>query len=405
MVRRIACRSKNLQISCILLGLLPPAQFRNWRSFKVQGCRLNAATEPCCPSTCQDATTTSETIEGRVRREDRDAARLCRRRYAYPRPWGYTSPPLLVLLSRMVLPSCCGSHLSLICPCECTHTAACVTRCGQSPSIQPAPQPHPCPCGGDHSIGSVCQVSVSVPPVPCASSTVHSHPASSLQASASLGYWLGGPWLHAGWELVEGRDAVKKTFMHKDFNEAFGFMSRVALKVRGGVTLPHLPSDYTMPQCLLGRPASPPPSQWGAPRKSVRLPPYWKLTPPTHPPTHPSVYCVYTGFRPRRWSTTPSGSTCTTKWRLHSAHTMSKDSQIATSNWPNSSTRSPNDCTTFPTTFYTRLSVTFTQYIYIVSLVTTHCRHAPGAVSCTHVPKPRCRHGSMTHGEFKRLSL
>lgn len=38
-----------------------------------------------------------------------------------------------------------------------------------------------------------------------------------------------------GWELVEGRDAVKKTFMHKDFNEAFGFMTRVALKVRPAV--------------------------------------------------------------------------------------------------------------------------------------------------------------------------
>ncbi len=33
----------------------------------------------------------------------------------------------------------------------------------------------------------------------------------------------------AGWTLVEGRDAIQKTFRFKDFNEAFGFMTRVAL--------------------------------------------------------------------------------------------------------------------------------------------------------------------------------
>jgi 4a-hydroxytetrahydrobiopterin dehydratase len=33
----------------------------------------------------------------------------------------------------------------------------------------------------------------------------------------------------AGWADVTGRDAIAKTFVFKDFNEAFGFMSRVAL--------------------------------------------------------------------------------------------------------------------------------------------------------------------------------
>jgi 4a-hydroxytetrahydrobiopterin dehydratase len=33
----------------------------------------------------------------------------------------------------------------------------------------------------------------------------------------------------AGWSEVAGRDAITKTFVFKDFNEAFGFMSRVAL--------------------------------------------------------------------------------------------------------------------------------------------------------------------------------
>ncbi len=31
------------------------------------------------------------------------------------------------------------------------------------------------------------------------------------------------------WENVEGRDAIQKTFEFSDFNEAFGFMTRVAL--------------------------------------------------------------------------------------------------------------------------------------------------------------------------------
>ncbi|XP_057315220.1 pterin-4-alpha-carbinolamine dehydratase-like [Hydractinia symbiolongicarpus] len=32
-----------------------------------------------------------------------------------------------------------------------------------------------------------------------------------------------------GWSLVEGRDAIYKEFLFKDFNRAFGFMTRVGL--------------------------------------------------------------------------------------------------------------------------------------------------------------------------------
>ena len=32
-----------------------------------------------------------------------------------------------------------------------------------------------------------------------------------------------------GWAKVEGRDAITRTYKFKDFNEAFGFMTRVAL--------------------------------------------------------------------------------------------------------------------------------------------------------------------------------
>lgn len=34
----------------------------------------------------------------------------------------------------------------------------------------------------------------------------------------------------SGWEAVDGRDAIRRVFQFADFNEAFGFMSRVALK-------------------------------------------------------------------------------------------------------------------------------------------------------------------------------
>lgn len=32
-----------------------------------------------------------------------------------------------------------------------------------------------------------------------------------------------------GWTLVDGRDAISRQFKFKDFNAAFGFMTRVAL--------------------------------------------------------------------------------------------------------------------------------------------------------------------------------
>ena len=32
-----------------------------------------------------------------------------------------------------------------------------------------------------------------------------------------------------GWSEVDGRDAISKTFQFRDFNEAFGFMMRVAM--------------------------------------------------------------------------------------------------------------------------------------------------------------------------------
>ncbi|CAH2773744.1 MAG: Pterin-4-alpha-carbinolamine dehydratase (EC [uncultured Paraburkholderia sp.] len=35
-----------------------------------------------------------------------------------------------------------------------------------------------------------------------------------------------------GWQMVDGRDAIKREFQFADFNEAFGFMTRVAIKAQ-----------------------------------------------------------------------------------------------------------------------------------------------------------------------------
>ena len=37
------------------------------------------------------------------------------------------------------------------------------------------------------------------------------------------------PLFDTGWEMVDGRDALQKTFSFKDFADAFGWMTRVAI--------------------------------------------------------------------------------------------------------------------------------------------------------------------------------
>ena len=37
------------------------------------------------------------------------------------------------------------------------------------------------------------------------------------------------PLLKNGWALVDGRDAIEKTFKFNDFTDAFGWMTRVAI--------------------------------------------------------------------------------------------------------------------------------------------------------------------------------
>ncbi|KAL8598432.1 hypothetical protein ACOMHN_032709 [Nucella lapillus] len=38
------------------------------------------------------------------------------------------------------------------------------------------------------------------------------------------------PLTSSGWSIVDGRDAIFKEFLFKDFKEAFSFMTRVSLK-------------------------------------------------------------------------------------------------------------------------------------------------------------------------------
>lgn len=38
-----------------------------------------------------------------------------------------------------------------------------------------------------------------------------------------------GPLLRNGWQMTEGRDAIHKTYIFKNFVAAFGFMTRAAL--------------------------------------------------------------------------------------------------------------------------------------------------------------------------------
>jgi 4a-hydroxytetrahydrobiopterin dehydratase len=46
-----------------------------------------------------------------------------------------------------------------------------------------------------------------------------------------------------GWEKVDGRDAIRKTFVFADFVEAFGWMSRVALTAE---KMDHHPEWYNV---------------------------------------------------------------------------------------------------------------------------------------------------------------
>ena len=54
-----------------------------------------------------------------------------------------------------------------------------------------------------------------------------------------------------GWAAVPGREAITKTFTFKDFNEAFGFMARVALVAEKGDHHPEWRNVYKTVEVVL----------------------------------------------------------------------------------------------------------------------------------------------------------
>jgi len=53
------------------------------------------------------------------------------------------------------------------------------------------------------------------------------------------------------WRLVDGRDALARTFQFADFNEAFAFMTRVALLAEKGDHHPEWSNVYNRVEILL----------------------------------------------------------------------------------------------------------------------------------------------------------
>jgi len=55
----------------------------------------------------------------------------------------------------------------------------------------------------------------------------------------------------AGWRGAQGRDAIEKSFRFADFNQAFGFMTRVALMADKLDHLPEWSNVYNRVEVLL----------------------------------------------------------------------------------------------------------------------------------------------------------
>src|SRR3954454_7259695 len=69
----------------------------------------------------------------------------------------------------------------------------------------------------------------------------------------------------SGWTEVQGRDAIGKTFVFKDFNEAFGFMTRAALVAEKMDHHPEWRNVYKTVEVVLSThdPGGAPPPEFG----------------------------------------------------------------------------------------------------------------------------------------------
>lgn len=54
-----------------------------------------------------------------------------------------------------------------------------------------------------------------------------------------------------GWQAVDGRDAIRRSFKFKNFNEAWGFMTRVALMAEKADHHPEWSNVYNRVDILL----------------------------------------------------------------------------------------------------------------------------------------------------------
>lgn len=54
-----------------------------------------------------------------------------------------------------------------------------------------------------------------------------------------------------GWSLAEGRDAIRRAFRFRDFNEAWGFMARVALLAEAQDHHPEWSNTYNRVEIVL----------------------------------------------------------------------------------------------------------------------------------------------------------
>ncbi|XP_057651669.1 probable pterin-4-alpha-carbinolamine dehydratase [Diorhabda carinulata] len=75
----------------------------------------------------------------------------------------------------------------------------------------------------------VCCHNLTLTEVKSFSSTIRTKAKMHSKLTEEERYAILTPLIEQGWNQLEGRDAIYKEFLFKDFNQAFGFMSRIAL--------------------------------------------------------------------------------------------------------------------------------------------------------------------------------
>lgn len=79
-----------------------------------------------------------------------------------------------------------------------------------------------------HTFFASCH-KLTLPEVDCLSKTARTKGRMHTKLTAGERDAVLRPLIEQGWNVIESRDAIYKEFLFKDFNQAFGFMSRIAL--------------------------------------------------------------------------------------------------------------------------------------------------------------------------------